>query len=93
MSHPRLENCYISRLTVRGVGEEDVGRYLVSVTNIHGTDTAPLHLTVRGKLEITLCDNDNDKLEITLCDNDNDKIEIILCDNDNDNLRSQLQSP
>ena len=80
MSHPRLENCYISRLTVREVGEGDVGRYLVSVTNIHGTDTAPLHLTVRGKLEITLCDNDND-------------IEKTLCDNDNDNLRSQLQSP
>ena len=50
VSHPRLENCYISRLTLRGVGERDVGRYLVSVTNIHGTDTAPLHLTVRGEL-------------------------------------------
>ena len=66
MSHPRLENCYISRLTVRGVGEGDVGRYLVSVTNIHGTDTAPLHLTVRGKLEITLSDNDNVNLRSQL---------------------------
>lgn len=50
VSHPRMENCYISRLTLRRVGEGDVGCYLVSVTNIHGTDTAPLHLTVRGEI-------------------------------------------
>ena len=53
VSHPRLENCYISRLTLRGVSQGDVGRYLVSVTNIHGTDTAPLHLTVRGEHHCT----------------------------------------
>ena len=50
MSHPKLEHCYISRLTVRGVGHRDTRSYHVSVTNMHGTDTAPVHLTVRGEL-------------------------------------------
>ena len=51
VSHPKLEHCYISRLTVRGVGHRDTRSYHVSVTNMHGTDTAPVHLTVRGELK------------------------------------------
>ena len=51
MSHPKLEHCYISRLTVRGVGHRDTRSYHVSVTNMHGTDTAPVHLTVRGEIK------------------------------------------
>ena len=51
VSHPKLEHCYISRLTVRGVGHRDTRSYHVSVTNMHGTDTAPVHLTVRGEIK------------------------------------------
>ena len=48
VSHPHLEHCYISILTMKGVGHSDSRSYLVSVTNMHGTDSAPVHLTVRG---------------------------------------------
>ena len=41
-------HCYLSRLTVRGVGQEDSRQYTVTVTNIHGNDTQPVRLTVRG---------------------------------------------
>ena len=44
-----MKNCYISRLTVKQVGHKDSRKYLVTVTNMHGSDTAPVHLTVRGK--------------------------------------------
>ena len=42
-------HCYLSRLTVRGVGQEDSRQYTVTVTNIHGNDTQPVRLTVRGR--------------------------------------------
>ena len=49
LSHPHLENCYISRLTVKSVDHRDARSYHVSVTNMHGSDSAPVHLTIRGK--------------------------------------------
>ena len=43
-------NCYVTRLTVRGVEQGDSREYTVTVDNIHGSDTAPVMLTVRGEV-------------------------------------------
>ena len=48
LTHPHMDHCYISRLTVKGVQHTDSRKYLVTVTNMHGSDAAPVHLTVRG---------------------------------------------
>ena len=47
---PSTPHCYLTRLTVRGVGQQDSRQYTVTVTNIHGKDTQPVRLTVRGKI-------------------------------------------
>ena len=47
-------NCYVTRLTVRGVEQGDSREYTVTVDNIHGSDTAPVMLTVRGEVCETL---------------------------------------
>ena len=54
VSHPHMEDCYISRLTVRRVGQEDSMRYMVSVENEHGKDTVPLLLNIKGEVKIFL---------------------------------------
>jgi len=53
LSHPQLENCYISRLTVKSVDHRDARSYHVSVTNMHGSDSAPVHLTIRAPVPVT----------------------------------------
>ena len=47
---PATPHCYLTRLTVRGVGQEDSRQYTVTVSNIHGQDTQPVRLTVRGNI-------------------------------------------
>jgi len=37
----------------KGVGHTDTRSYLVSVTNMHGTDSAPVQLTVRAPMPLT----------------------------------------
>lgn len=49
LTHPHMENCYISRLTVRGVGLRDSRPYTLLVENKHGRDTVPVLLNIRGK--------------------------------------------
>jgi len=41
------------RLTMKQVGHKDSRKYLVTVTNMHGSDTAPVHLTVRAPMPLT----------------------------------------
>ena len=38
----------MSRLTLVGVGQMDSRSYILSVENLHGTDTVPMNLIVRG---------------------------------------------
>ena len=47
--HPHMEDCYISRLTVRRVGLEDSRSYTLNVENKHGRDMVPVLLTIKGK--------------------------------------------
>ena len=51
---PSTPHCYLTRLTVRGVGQEDSRQYTVTVHNIHGQDTQPVRLTVRGNIFIII---------------------------------------
>ena len=39
----------MSRLTLVGVGQMDSRSYILSVENLHGTDTVPMNLIVRGR--------------------------------------------
>ena len=48
VSAPSSPHCYLSRLTVRGVGQEDSRQYTLTVINIHGNTSQPVRLTVRG---------------------------------------------
>ena len=47
--HPHMEDCYISRLTVRNVGQEDSRRYTLNIENKHGRDMVPVLLRIKGK--------------------------------------------
>jgi len=44
IAHPTMEDCYISRLVVRGVNIGDARTYTLSVENIHGRDSIPVAL-------------------------------------------------
>ena len=44
-----MQNCYISRLTVRGVGLRDSRSYTLMVENKHGRDTVPVFLNIKGE--------------------------------------------
>ena len=48
MSHPEKEDCYISRLVVRGVKMGDGRTYILNVENKHGRDTARVELKTEG---------------------------------------------
>jgi len=52
LSHPHMEDCYISRLTVRRAGKEDSMRYIVRVENEHGQDTVPVLLNVKAPVPL-----------------------------------------
>jgi hypothetical protein len=43
-----MADCYLSRLTLVGVGQVDSRPYTLYVENAHGTDTVPMNLIVRG---------------------------------------------
>ena len=49
VEHPHMQNCYISRLTVRGVGLRDSRSYTLMVENKHGRDTVPVFLNIKGE--------------------------------------------
>ena len=49
VEHPHMANCYISRLTVRGVGLRDSRPYTLMVENKHGRDTVPVLLSIKGE--------------------------------------------
>jgi len=53
LTHPHMENCYISRLTVRGVGLRDSRPYTLLVENKHGRDTVPVLLNIRDPVSMT----------------------------------------
>ena len=46
-----MANCYISRLTVRGVGLRDSRPYTLMVENKHGRDTVPVLLSIKGEAD------------------------------------------
>ena len=48
VTHPDMEDCYISRLTVRRVGLEDGRKYLLNVENKHGSDKVHVLLNIQG---------------------------------------------
>ena len=48
VTHPDMEDCYISRLTVRRVGLEDGRKYLLNVENKHGSDKVHVLLNIEG---------------------------------------------
>ena len=52
VSHPHMEDCYISRLTVRNVGQEDSRRYTLNIENKHGRDMVPVLLSIKGKKQL-----------------------------------------
>ena len=52
--HPHMEDCYISRLTVRRVGLEDSKEYRLNVENMHGNDMVPVVLNIKGKFVFLL---------------------------------------
>ena len=54
VSHPHMEDCYISRLTVRNVGQEDSRRYTLNIENKHGRDMVPVLLSIKGKKQLKL---------------------------------------
>ena len=49
VAHPDMEDCYISRLLVRGVTMGDGRTYTLSVENIHGRDSVPVLLQTKGR--------------------------------------------
>ena len=51
VEHPHMANCYISRLTVRGVGLRDSRPYTLMVENKHGRDTVPVLLSIKGEVD------------------------------------------
>ena len=51
VEHPHMANCYISRLTVRGVGLRDSRPYTLMVENKHGRDTVPVLLSIKGEAD------------------------------------------
>jgi len=50
--HPHIEDCYISRLTVRKAGKEDSRRYTLSVENKHGRDMVPVMLNIKDPVSM-----------------------------------------
>ena len=53
--HPHMEDCYISRLTLRRVGMEDTKEYILSVENKHGKDMVPVVLNIKGENDVFVC--------------------------------------
>jgi len=53
VEHPHMANCYISRLTVRGVGLRDSRPYTLMVENKHGRDTVPVLLSIKDPVSMT----------------------------------------
>jgi len=51
--HPHRDKCYISRLTVRGVGQGDSRSYTLIVENKHGKDTVPVLLNIKEPVSMT----------------------------------------
>ena len=51
VEHPHMANCYISRLTVRGVGLRDSRPYTLMMENKHGRDTVPVLLSIKGEVD------------------------------------------
>ena len=54
VTHPHMEDCYISRLTVRRVGQEDSKEYRLNVENKHGNDMVPVILKIIGTFVCSL---------------------------------------
>ena len=48
VSHPHMEDCYISRLTVKEVTIDDGTEYRLILGNIHGNDVMPVTLRIKG---------------------------------------------
>ena len=48
VSDPDKEDCYISRLVIRGLEVGDGRTYILNVENIHGRDSVPVILHVEG---------------------------------------------
>jgi hypothetical protein len=50
--HPHMEDCYISRLTLTRVGQQDNKEYTLTVENQHGKDMVPVLLKIKAPIPI-----------------------------------------
>merc|ERR1711874_260827 len=52
MGHPHMEDCYISRLTLTRVDQQDNKEYTLTVENKHGKDMVPVLLKIKAPIPI-----------------------------------------